>query len=78
MFKHKPKNEAKVCVEPFDDTGEIQVVPIDTVVGSDAGCDLEADDPGRNQSLGCGIRGSGSRETRICSVQRWREPDIVA
>jgi hypothetical protein len=60
MFKRKAKNEAKEYVEPFDDAGEIQVVPIDTVVG-DARCDLEADDPGMNQALGCGIRGEHER-----------------
>lgn len=48
--------EAKVYVEPFDDAGEIQVVPIDTVVG-DGEYNLETDDTGRNQVQGCGARG---------------------
>lgn len=58
MFKRNAKKNSKVHAEPFDDTGEIQVVPIDTVVG-DGGCDLEADpdDAGRNQVQGRGARG---------------------
>ena len=49
MFKRNTKTKRKVCVEPFDETGEIQVVPIDTVVG-DGGYDLEVDDASGNRA----------------------------
>jgi len=52
MFKHN----AKTRVEFFDDAGEIQIVPIDTVVG-DGGRDLEVDDSHRNQAQGFGASG---------------------
>jgi len=77
MFRCNAKTEVKIYVEPFDDAGEIQVVPIDTVVG-DGGCNLETDDVGRDQTQGCGARGYKSKDTSMCSRQRWREPDIVA
>jgi len=56
MFKHN----AKTKVEFFDDAGEIQIVPIDTVVG-DGGHDLEVDDSRRNQAQGFGASGKSRR-----------------
>lgn len=48
----KAKTKAKVHIgEPFDDAGEIQVVPIDTVVG-DGGYTLEEDEADINQVQG--------------------------
>ena len=55
MFKRKAKAKAKpYVVEPFDDGGEIQVVPIDTVVG-DGGYNLAEEDGGKNPAQG--VRG---------------------
>lgn len=64
MFKCNVRTEVKIYVEPFDDAGEIQVVPIDTVV-DDGGCDLEADDVGRDQAQGCGARGKYMRRFQL-------------
>lgn len=50
------KHEAKTKVVPFDDAGEIQVVPIDTVV-DDGGYDLEVDESCRNQAQSFGEYG---------------------
>jgi len=78
MLKRNAKTEAKEYVGPFDDAGEIQVVPIDTVVG-DGGCDIsEADEAGRDQKQGRDARSSKSRFTSMRSRPGWREPDIVA
>ena len=59
MFNRNAKTKAEVCVEPFDDAGEIQIVPIDTVVG-DGGCDPEADGAGGSQSQSYGTHGKSS------------------
>ena len=50
-FQPNAKTKATVCFEPFDDAGDIQVVPIDTIVG-DGGHDPEADNASRNQAYG--------------------------
>lgn len=56
MFKRKAKTKAKpYVVEPFDDGGEIQVVPIDTVI-DDGGYDLEEDN-GASKKQSQGARG---------------------
>ena len=55
MLKHEAKTKDFAKVVPFDDTGEIQVVPIDTVI-DDGGHDLEADDPYKNHAQGFGAR----------------------
>ena len=69
MFKH----DAKTRVEPFDDAGEIQIVPIDTVIG-DEGDDLEVNDSRRHQPHGFGARGKPRRYsgscTRFCMLTR--------
>lgn len=49
------KCDTKAKAVPFDDAGEIQIVPIDTVI-DDGGHDLGADDPRRNQAQGFGAR----------------------
>lgn len=60
------KHEAKTKVVPFDDAGEIQVVPIDTIV-DDGGHDLEADESRRNQTQNfCEYR----RAPRFCTGLR--------
>ena len=53
MLKHGAKTKDFTTVVPFDDAGEIQVVPIDTVI-DDGGHDLEADDPYRNHAQSFG------------------------
>ena len=45
------KHDAKTKVVPFDDAGEIQVVPIDTVI-DDGWHDLEAEHSRINQAQG--------------------------
>jgi len=77
MLKHEAKTKDFTKVVPFDDAGEIQVVPIDTVI-DDGGRDLEADDPYRNHAQSFGACGSKSRDTSRSNRPCWREPDIVA
>jgi len=69
------KRNAKPKVEFFDDAGEIQIVPIDTVVG-DGVC--EVDDARRNQSQSFDARSSKGKDACKISGPRWKEPDIVA
>jgi len=54
------KKHVRAKVEFFDDVGEIQIVPIDTIV-DDGAPDLQADDLCRNQSQGFGARGKCGR-----------------
>ena len=58
MFKRNVKTESKLVKveEPFDEAGEIQIVPIDTII-DDGGYDLEVDDLGGNQVQGCRAHG---------------------
>jgi len=77
MLKHEAKTKDFAKVVPFDDTGEIQVVPIDTVI-DDGGRDLEANDPHKNHAQGFGARSYKNRDASRSSRPRWREPDIVA
>lgn len=56
MLKHEAKTKDLAKVVPFDDAGEIQVVPIDTVI-DDGGYDLEAGDPYKHHAPGFGARG---------------------
>jgi hypothetical protein len=59
------KRNAKAKAEFFGDAGEIQIVPIDTVIGADdGGFDLGADGSRRNQSQGFGARGKSRRHPR--------------
>ena len=55
-----PKQTAPAKVEFFDDAGEIQIVPIDTVV-DDGGFDLGADDSCRKRSQGSAATRGESR-----------------
>lgn len=60
------KRNAKTKVEFFDDTGEIQVVPIDTVVG-DGGSDLGVNpDSRKKQVQAIGIRGKSMHHSSFC------------
>lgn len=59
------KQTAKTKVEFFDDAGEIQIVPIDTVV-DDGGFDLEAHDSCMIESQDFGARSSKSRRCSSC------------
>jgi len=54
------KQNAQNKVEFFDDAGEIQIVPIDTVI-DDGGIDLGADDSRRDRSQGSPARGKSRR-----------------
>jgi len=56
MFKQNVQTKA----EFFDEAGEIQIVPIDTVV-DDGGFDLGVDDSGRNRPQGAAARGKSRR-----------------
>jgi hypothetical protein len=71
MFKRKAKAKAKakVYVEPFDDAGEIQVVPIDTVVG-DGEYNPEEDDAGKYQSQGSCVGKCARCSGCICVLTR--------
>jgi hypothetical protein len=59
------KCSAKTKVEFFDDAGEIQIVPIDTVVDDGSinpGADMDSSDGSRrNQPQGFGARGESRR-----------------
>ena len=57
------KQNAQTKVEFFDDAGEIQIVPIDTII-DDGGFDLGADDSSRDRSQGSTARGKSRRYPR--------------
>jgi hypothetical protein len=71
MPKHGAKAKDSAKPVPLDDAGEIQVVPIDTVI-DDGAHDLEAD------AQGFGARSYRNGDASRSSRTRWREPDIVA